>query len=194
MGNVDFHFPFTLRNFKRKMAVVLPKDAGAIIAYADIGKESVVVEVGAGNGFLTYYLARIANTVYAYEIRDDAYSILLKNINTTMLNNVVIKKEDGKKFTEKDVDVVIPDIPDAYEIVEHAYNALKKKGTLVCYLPNIEQVKITYEKAKKLFNEVFVLSIIAFDYKIEEQATRPLNKAIVHTAYLLFARKWLHEL
>ena len=185
----DFHFPLMLRKFKRKMAVMLPKDVGAIIAYADIGKDSVVVEIGAGNGFLTYYLARIAKVVYAYEIRDDAYEILKENIKMANLDNVIIKKEDGKFFTEKNVDAVITDIADAYDIVEHAYNALKDNGAFVCYLPNIEQVKETYERAKDIFKETFVLSIIAMDYKIEEKATRPMNKGILHTAYLMFARK-----
>jgi len=185
----DFHLPLPLRKFKRKMATILPKDIGLIIAYADIGKESRVVEIGAGNGFLTHYLSRIAKEVYAYEIRKDAYEILKHNMNLIKANNVFIKNEDGKYFNENDIDAVITDIPDLQDIVEHAYERLKKDGYLISYLPNIEQVKLTYEKASKIFKETFVISSMIFDYKIEENATRPRNIGVMHTAFLLFARK-----
>ncbi|MEM4295768.1 MAG: rRNA adenine N-6-methyltransferase family protein [Candidatus Anstonellales archaeon] len=185
----DFHMPDALKKFKRKMAVILPKDVGAIIAYADIGKESIVVEVGAGNGFLTYYLSRIANRVYAYEIREDAFEILKYNMKLIKANNVILKNQDGKYFDEKDVDVVIADIPDAHNMALRAFENLKAGGFFVCFLPNIEQVKETCKKARAIFKHIFVLSTLHIDYKIDENSTRPENKGIVHTAYLLFAKK-----
>jgi tRNA A58 N-methylase Trm61 len=171
------------------MAVILPKDVGAIICYANINKDSIVVEIGAGNGFLTYYLANIAKKVYSYEIREDAFEILKYNINISNLSNVVLINEDGKYFKEKNVDAVITDIPDAEKVCKRAFKALKKGGFFVSYVPSIEQVKKIYKKASPLFEEVFVMTLIPIHYKIQDNATRPENKGIVHTGFLLFARK-----
>ena len=184
-----FHLPAELSAFKRKMAVILPKDAGAILTYANVGKDSVVVEVGAGNGFLTYYLARIAKRVYAYEIREDAFAILEKNIKKAGLNNVEIKLADGLMFEEENVDAVVADIPNAHELVERAYMRLKKGGYFVAYLPNVEQIKQAYEKAKLNFGNAFVISLPLLEYRVSERATRPENMQLFHTAFLLFAKK-----
>ncbi len=184
-----FHMPKPLASFKRRMAVVLPKDAGAIIAYANIGKTSRVVEIGAGNGFLTYHLARVAKEVYAYEIRADAYKILSANIKKAKLDNVVIKNGDGRDFDEDSLDAIVVDIPAPEELVERAYERLNSGGYFVAYLPNIEQVKRLYEAMTILFNHVFVISLPLIEYRIKEGATRPKNMQLFHTAYLVFGQK-----
>ena len=52
-----------LKRLKRGPAVTLPKDAGMIIAYTSIGKESRVIELGSGSGFLTAQFANIVKEV-----------------------------------------------------------------------------------------------------------------------------------
>jgi len=53
-------FPDILMKLKRGPQVILPKDAGMIIAISGIGKESVCVDAGAGSGWLAVTLGNIA--------------------------------------------------------------------------------------------------------------------------------------
>ncbi|RME79391.1 MAG: hypothetical protein D6769_02630 [Methanobacteriota archaeon] len=183
----DMHLPPSLKKYKRKMAVILPKDAGAIIAYADINKESIVVEIGGGTGFLTHYLAGIAKKVTTYEVREDAFKILSKN--TSHYSNLTLKNEDGKFFSEREVDAVVVDVPNSHEFVERSHSALVKGGSFVAYIPSTEQLKDTYIAADSLFREIFSISLPYYDVIVRKKGTRPANFSLMHTAYLLFARK-----
>ena len=49
-----------------------------IITNANINKESFVIEIGPGLGFLTNYLSENANNVLCYEIDDEMVSVLNK--------------------------------------------------------------------------------------------------------------------
>ncbi|MGC9005915.1 MAG: rRNA adenine N-6-methyltransferase family protein, partial [Candidatus Micrarchaeia archaeon] len=60
-----------LKKLKRGPAVVLPKDFGMIVAYSGVNRESTVVDIGGGSGFLALSLARIAKKVVTYERREE---------------------------------------------------------------------------------------------------------------------------
>src|SRR3989338_7671997 len=138
MKKPDFHFPPIFKKLKRGgPAIILPKDSGTIIAYANITRDSIVVEAGAGTGFLTVALAQVAKEVISYE-NDERFAKLVEdNINRVGLNNVKIKHADITiGLEEKNVDAVVLDMRDAAKVVSHAHNALKKEGYCVGYLPN----------------------------------------------------------
>ena len=98
MRNVDkpdFHFPKLLKKLKRGgPAVTLPKDAGMVIAYSGIGKDSKVVELGTGTGFMTVQLANIAKEVITYEKRKEFAELAAANIKKAGIRNVEIKEQD----------------------------------------------------------------------------------------------------
>jgi tRNA (adenine57-N1/adenine58-N1)-methyltransferase len=72
MKKPEFHFPKLLKKSKRGgPAVVLPKDAGLVIGYTGIGKNSKVVELGSGSGFMSMYLGNICKLVVSYEKREE---------------------------------------------------------------------------------------------------------------------------
>ncbi len=179
-----------LKKLKRGPAVVLPKDIGAIVAYAGVCKESLVVDVGGGSGFLALSLARIAKKVVSYERREEFAEIIRKNAERTGIRNVEVKVKDAKEgIEEKDVDVVTMDTPEAALLLENVYSALKKGGYAVAYLPNIEQAKEFYLKAENIFEEVFMLENIVREYEVREKGTRPKHFGLLHTAYLVFCKK-----
>ena len=65
----NFHFPPLLMKLKRGgPAITQPKDAGLIIGYTGLGKNSKVLELGSGTGFMTVQLANIAKEVVSYDI------------------------------------------------------------------------------------------------------------------------------
>ncbi len=194
MRNVDkpdFHFPKLLKKLKRGgPAVTLPKDAGMVIAYSGIGKDSKVVELGTGTGFMTVQLANIAKEVITYEKRKEFAELAAANIKKAGIRNVIIKEQDVLEgFDDKDVDLVFCDIAEAGKIVENAYSSLKKDGCFAAHCLNIEQAKSLVLELKKHFGEVFMTECIARDYEVRDFGTRPKHFGLMHTAYLVFARK-----
>ena len=91
----EFHLPPLLKKLKRGgPAITLPKDAGQIIAYTGIGKESKVLELGAGSGFMTVQLANVANEVVSYEKRKEFLELAESNVKRSGLKNVTFKFRD----------------------------------------------------------------------------------------------------
>src|SRR5499427_6157878 len=68
---------------KRGAAVVYPKDAAQIVAFADVFPGARVVEAGAGSGALTCWLLRAVGEdglVYSFERRPDFAEIAAANV------------------------------------------------------------------------------------------------------------------
>lgn len=188
---LDFHFPQILKKLKRGPAVTLPKEIGSIVAYSGIGKESVCIEAGTGSGFLAIALARICKKVYSYERKIEFYELAKKNIESVKIKNIKLKNKDiFQGIDEKKADLVCLDLAEAENVVEHAYKVLKNNGMLTAYLPNIEQAKTFYIKCQRTgFSEVFMLETIEREYKVREYGVRPANIGLMHSGYLVFARK-----
>jgi tRNA (adenine57-N1/adenine58-N1)-methyltransferase len=179
------------KRLKRGPQVILPKDIGIIIAYTGVNKKSECVDAGTGSGWLAVSLAKIADKVTSYDIRDDFLKIAEKNKEIEHLDNLTLKKGDViKKITEKNVDLVTLDMPDSDKALKNAHKALKEGGYVVGYLPHTQQVNKFVETLGKLgFGEPLVIEVIVRDLLVREQGTRPSTKGVWHTAYLVFARK-----
>ncbi len=181
-----------LKKLKRGPAVTLPKDAGIIIAYAGIGKESKILEMGSGSGFLTCQFANIAKEVVSYEKREEFLKIAEANVKKLGFENVTFKNKDVlEKIEEKEeyFDMVFCDIAEAEKIAQKAHEFLKKGGFLSAHCLNIEQAKLLVLECQKIFEEVILLENITREYDVREFGTRPKHLGIMHTAYLVFARK-----
>ncbi len=184
-------YPHIYRKLKRVPQVVLPKDIGTIIAYTCISKDSIVVDAGAGSGWLALALARLCKHVYSYDIRDDFLEVAEKNKGILGIDNIEFKHGDVfKKIDEKDVDLVTLDLPSSEKALRNAKKALKAGGYVAGYLPNMEQAKRFAEKLSSLgFEESYTTETIVRDFLVRKEGMRPTNKGIWHTAYLVFARK-----
>ncbi len=191
MKKPEFHFPPIFKKLKRGgPAIILPKDSGTIIAYAGITRDSVVVEAGAGTGFLTVALANVAKELISYEFKEEFAKLASDNVNRAGLSNVKIKHADiTLRIEEKDVDAIVLDMQHAEKAVKLAYDALKKDCYCVGYLPNIEQAKDFYLECIKYFSEVFMLESIVRDFEVRDFGVRPKHWGLTHSAYLVFARK-----
>jgi len=193
MKKPDFHFPPLLRKLKRGgPAITQPKDAGLVVAYTGIGRESRVIELGSGSGFMTVQLANVAKEVVSYEKRKEFLEIAKENVKRSGLKNVTFKHRDVfEGIDEKDGtwDLVLCDIPDSHKTVEMAHAALKKKGYLVGHCMQAEQAKALHLEAEKHFEEVFTIEGTVREYEVKEFGIRPKHFGLVYTAYLVFAQK-----
>jgi tRNA (adenine57-N1/adenine58-N1)-methyltransferase len=186
MQRTDFHVPYFLKRMKRRTAVILPKDIGAMVAYLGIGKENDVVEIGGGTGFLTAYLSRICKKVITYEKSEESLKVLELNVKKLEMGNVEIRFEDGINAKEE-ADFYTIDSPDAVAILESVKD--KVRLGLVAYLPNMEQAKAFHIKCNESFDDVFTMTIEAREWEIDEKRSRPYHLQLVHTGFLVFARK-----
>ncbi|MBD3397763.1 methyltransferase domain-containing protein [Candidatus Micrarchaeota archaeon] len=189
---VDVRFPQLLKGMKRGPAVIIPKDIGMVISYTGIGKKSKVVEAGAGSGFATIVLGNIAKSVVSYERNADFCELAKNNAAKAGLKNVKIKKTDvlEKGIKEKNVDLVLLDMPESQKAVGGAHKALAKDGYLVGFLPNMEQAKEFYFASEaEGFSDIFMLESIVREYDVRVYGVRPKHVGLTHTAYLVFARK-----
>lgn len=190
-SRVEIRLPAELKRAKRGPSVMLPKDLGLIIGYTCLGKGSVVVEAGAGSGFSGIVLGRIARKVVSYERKEEFAKLAQENCRRAGLKNVKVRPADiidGIK--EKDVDLVLLDMPGADKAVGHAHGALKAGGHVVGYLPNVEQAKEFYlECEKEGFAPVFMLEGIVREYEVRDFGVRPKHVGLLHTGYLVFGRK-----
>ena len=193
MKKPDFHFPPYMNKLKRGgPAITQPKDAGIVMAYTGLGKESRVVELGSGSGFMTIQMARIAKEVITYEKRDEFLELAQTNVRKMELDNVTFRHRDvleGIDEQDESFDLVYEDIPEAEKTVEMAYRALKKGGYLAGHCLQAEQAKALHLAAEKRFSEVFTIEANVREHEVREFGFRPKNFGLLYTAYLVFARK-----
>ncbi|MCI0503723.1 methyltransferase domain-containing protein [Candidatus Micrarchaeota archaeon] len=193
MFKPDFHFPPLLRKLKRGgPAVTLPKDAGMVIAYSGLGKDSRVIELGSGSGFMTVQMANIAKEVVSYEKREEFWKLAEDNVKRAGLTNVTFKHRDvleGIDEQDGSFDLVFCDIAEAEKAAEMAQKALRKGGYIAAHCLQSEQAKRLHLAALPLFSEVFTAESIMREYEVREFGFRPANFGLLHTAYMVFARK-----
>ena len=111
--------------------------------------------------------------------------------NDDGLYNVIQKIGDiTEGIEEKDVDVIVLDMPDPWNVVEHAKNSLNKaKGRIAIYVPYIEQAKKSVEALKEHgFLGIQTVECIVRDIEITNKGARPSTRMIGHTGYITFAR------
>ena len=81
-------------------------------------------------------MAHLCKEVITYEIRKDFINIVKTNIEFLGLDNIKIKNKNiYTGITEKNVDVVILDLPEPWQAINSAKKALKVGGFLVSYSP-----------------------------------------------------------
>ena len=180
------------RKIKRDPQIIPLKDIGLIIAETGINKESRVLDAGSGSGALACFLAAIAKEVLTYEIREDFIEIVKSNMQFLGLKNIKIKKKDiYKEIEEKNIDVIILDVPEPWNALENCSTALKPGGFIVSYSPSVPQVADFVNALRK--NEAFVYlktaELAEREWEVEDRMVRPKSRGIGHSGFLSFARK-----
>ncbi len=185
-------FPELLKKLKRGPQVVLPKDIGVILAYSGVGKNSLVIDAGAGSGWLAISLANVAKKVVSYEWRPEFAELAEKNAKRAGVSESLEIKQKNvlEGIDEREVDLVTFDFADSDKAVPHAHAALRKGGMVFGYLPHVEQAKKFYQACEAAgFGEMNMVECIVRNYLVREAGVRPENTGLTHTAYLVFGMK-----
>lgn len=188
-----------LQSIHRRSQIILPRDAAHILMNCSIEPGNHVLEGGIGSGSLTIALASAVaphGKVISYDVREDFIEHALKNIRKTGLVQYVSTKTKDvtKEIDEKELDAVILDIPNPWEAVENAWNALKLGGYFCAYSPLTSQVEKTVKELRKnRFIEINTFENIHRKIIVSSHGTRPSFDMLGHTGYITFARKVLQS-
>ena len=179
----------------RGAQVIDPKDHGTIITYADIFPGARVLESGVGSGALSISLLRaIGNTgeLIGYDIREDFAEQAKRNVYKYMGDDVpwkVVVKDIYKGIDDTNLDRIVLDLPEPWNVVEHAEKALTPGGIFISYVPQITQavrLREALSNSKFAFESTF--ETLLRTWKIEGQIARPDHRMVAHTGFLTVAR------
>ena len=191
-----------LADYTQKMgrgaAIVYPKDAAAILMWADIGPGNVVLEAGTGSGGLTMALARAVDPggrVVSYDQREDhaqKAEKLIKGFFGSVPDHVDLRVgdvEDG--IAEVAPDRLVLDLPEPWHSVTSAATHLTDGGIFCCYLPTVPQVQTVRSALNETRSFTFVTTfeVLVREWAVEGRSVRPAHRMVGHTGFITVAKK-----
>lgn len=185
---------FLAKKAKRGPAVVLPKDAAAILAHTGAGKGWKVLDAGTGSAWLSLFLANVGCDVTSYEVRKDFHELAKKNVQMSGLKVKLKNKDASKGFTERNIDLVTLDMKSPEKTIPHAHKSLKAGGWLAVFSMHIEEVGNVVKAVSKLgFTPPHIVEVLERSWQADiydgKTFTRPRTHMLAHTGWLTFARK-----
>ena len=181
---------------KRTTTIVYPKDAGLMLLRTIVFPGAKVIEVGGGSGALATILANFVRPdgkVYSYEVRKEFIDNARANLQRFGLDSFVewIEADVEKQgFSHEEVDAVFIDVPEPWGIINWAHKALKVGHCLVSLSPTVEQIKKTKSVMElEGFTRIQVVELLERELLVKFTGTRPRERMVSHTAYLIFAQK-----
>jgi tRNA (adenine57-N1/adenine58-N1)-methyltransferase len=178
----------------RGAQVIYPKDLGPMLMLADVFPGARVLESGVGSGALSMTLLRAGAVVNGYELRDDFARRAQRNVADFLGEEAAARYDvelrdcyDGIDLD--DLDRVVLDLPEPWQVVPHAARALHPGGILVAYTPSIVQaVQLREALATHGFDLAQTVEVLNRGWHIEGMAVRPDHRMVAHTGFLTSAR------
>ncbi len=188
----------TLAEFILKMPrgaqVIYPKDLGPLLMIADIFPGVRVLESGVGSGALSMTMLRAGADIVGYELREDFASRARKNVGELLgaaaLDRYRVELRDAYDgIDETDLDRVVLDLPEPWQVVPHAATALRTGGIIVAYTPSIIQVGRFRDALRDHgFAMAETVEVMNRGWHVEGHAVRPDHRMVGHTGFLTSAR------
>ncbi|WP_029287501.1 tRNA (adenine-N1)-methyltransferase [Cellulomonas sp. HZM] len=186
----------------RGAAVVYPKDAGQIVAMADIYPGARVIEAGVGSGALTMSLLRAVGdggSLHSIERREDFAAIARGNVEEQFGGphpawslSVGDLADVLPQVAERgSVDRVVLDMLAPWENLEVVADALAPGGVLICYVATTTQLSRLAEDLRTdgRYTEPEAWESMVRGWHLEGLAVRPQHRMIGHTGFLLTVRR-----
>ncbi|MFN2593615.1 MAG: tRNA (adenine-N1)-methyltransferase [Actinomycetota bacterium] len=181
---------------KRGAQVVYPKDIGLILIEADVYPGATVLEAGTGSGALTIALARAvgpAGKVISYDLREDFHARARSNIEAFLgkvPDHVELRLGDVTEgVAGRAIDRVVLDLPEPWQVVPAALEALRPGGIWCSYVPTVGQVSETVEALRGAgFGEIATREVLVRTWHVEGRSVRHDHRMVAHTGFVSTAR------
>jgi len=189
---------------KRGAAVVYPKDAAQIVAFADVFPGARVLEAGAGSGALACWLLRAVGdqgTLVSFERRPDFAEIARRNVEQffggpppawqLVVGEFGRPGDDHEQAEPNCFDRVILDLLAPWDCLDAAADALAPGGLACCYVATTTQLSRTVEALRGHggFDEPAAWETLVRGWHVEGLAVRPEHRMVGHTGFLVTARR-----
>lgn len=178
----------------RGAQVIYPKDIGAILMQADIFPGARVLEAGVGSGALSMGMLRMGADIVGYELRDDFAAKAKENVASFLgeeaLSRYRVELRDVYEgIDETDLDRIVLDLPEPWNVVKHAESALRPGGIFFAYVPSAIQVSQLHEAfADSGFAAASTIEVLQRGWYVKGAAVRPDHRMVGHTGFLTTAR------
>ncbi|GAB3677546.1 tRNA (adenine-N1)-methyltransferase [Angustibacter aerolatus] len=186
----------------RGAAVVYPKDAGQVVAMADIFPGARVVEAGVGSGALTMSLLRAVGdtgSLLSVERRHDFAQVARGNVEAFFggphpawqLEVADLQTYVPEHVEAGSVDRVVLDMLAPWECLDAVAHALAPGGVLICYVATTTQLSRVAEDARTHggFTEPQAWESLVRGWHLEGLAVRPDHRMVAHTGFLVTVRR-----
>ena len=182
----------------RGATVVYPKDAAAIVMWADIGPGHTVLEAGTGSGGLAMVLARAVDPggrVVSVERREDHHDRarkLIRGFYGAIPDHLDLRLGDVEDaVADVEPDRLVLDLPEPWHTVPAAVDHLAPGGVFCCYLPTVPQVQTVRTALGETgrFEEVSTFEVLQREWAVEGRSVRPEHRMVGHTGFITVARK-----
>ena len=173
----------------RGAAVIYPKDAAAIVGFADVYPGARVIEAGVGSGALSCSLLRAVGStgsLHSFERREDFAKVATKNVTNFFGNkpeNWTVSVGDFQDLVPQEVpygsvDRIVLDMLAPWECVAAAAHALTPGGVLMVYVATTTQMSRTVEdlRADKRWTNPEAQELIQRPWHVEGLAVRPNHR------------------
>ncbi len=189
----------TLEDFVVEMPrgaqVIYPKDLAPICMLADIGPGISVFESGVGSGALSMTMLRWGAQITGYELREDFANRAVANVRSFLGSDALarydVQLRDAYAGIDGQYDRMVLDLPEPWQVVPHAFGALRPGGVLVAYTPSIiqaSQVREAIAIHPKSWTATRTLEVLHRGWHVEGAAVRPDHRMVAHTAFLTVSR------
>lgn len=185
----------------RGAAVVYPKDAAQVVAFADVFPGATVLEAGAGSGALSCFLLRAVGDggrVLSVERRADFAAVAARNVAAffgaahpaweLVVGDLVETIGSGSTGP---VDRVVLDMLAPWECVDAVGTVLRPGGVVLAYVATTTQLSQVVEALRSHggFTEPRPWESTLRTWHVEGLAVRPDHRMIGHTGFLVTARR-----
>lgn len=188
----------TITDFVLKMPrgaqVIYPKDIGPILVLADLFPGARVLESGLGSGALSTGMLRAGVEITGYELREDFEATARENVGRFLGPDALDRyrtqvRDVYEGIDEVDLDRIVLDLPEPWQVVPHAEKALRPGGIFVAYTPSIIQVSQLHDALEDSplgFAET--VEVLNRGWHVQGTAVRPDHRMVAHTGFLTHAR------
>jgi tRNA (adenine57-N1/adenine58-N1)-methyltransferase catalytic subunit len=176
----------------RGAQVIYPKDLAAILVQADIAPGMRVLEAGVGSGALSMALLRAGADVVGYELREDFANRARSNVVASAGEDALYRVELRDVYEgidETGLDRIVLDLPEPWQVLPHAQEAMRSGGIICAYLPTINQTaQFRTALEESPFGMAETLEVLHRTWHIEARSVRPDHRMVGHTGFLTTAR------
>ena len=181
----------------RSATIIYPKDVAYILMHADVGTGMKVIEGGFGSGSMTMGILRSVGPdgeLTTYELREDAATRASRNIEAFLgpvANHRCVIGDIYEGIDATEVDRIILDVPEPWQVLDHGAKALVDGGIFAAYLPTILQVHqhVLAARAHPDFFVTEAVEILERKWHVTEESVRPAHQMTGHTGFLCFSRR-----